>query len=186
MNRLRLMESRIPMRLRALRMDSPEVSRLRVDPRSVADNWMAAVRAGEVVQAEGAYRSCGKGIWARGDASTAFLAASLLDLMETDDTGARVMYLTTDEYLQSMRPDGDLYLADSAAESAITLLAHVPALHFLTDWGRSTISSLLIKRFVAGLPTLVSALHPTVAPDDFVGPGLGREAVLLVEIMDPK
>lgn len=185
MNRIRVIESRIPPRLRGLRLDSPEVAQMRVTPRDRVDRWVASVRAGEVVQAEGHYRTCGKGIWAVGGASTAFLAACLLDLLEEDSTGASVLYLTADDFLDSSRPDNDPYFAESAAEVHILLLAYVPNLRFVTDWGRNAIASLLIKRFDAGLPTLVSTLQSDVRPSDYLGEGLALEIFLGAEIMDP-
>lgn len=180
MNKIRMLESRIPPRMRGLRLSSPYVAKMGLDPDGLIEDYAASVRDGKVVLAEGEYLTCGKGIWAVGDGSTALLAALLQDLMDTDDSGASVMYLSADDYLESMRPDGERSHADRAESDHILLLAHVPTIRYLTDWGRGTIASLLTRRFDAGLPTLVASM---ASPTDFLPPGLAQEAFHMIAIM---
>lgn len=180
MNKIRLLESNIPPRLRGLRLSSPVIGEMVLNPVGVIESYAASVRAGKVVQAEGQYGTCGKGIWAQGDGSTALLAALLQDLMDTDDFGATVMYLNADNYLESMRPDGERSQAERAESDHLLLLSHLPQIRYLTDWGRATIGSLLTRRFDAGLPTFVAS---NAKPDDYLSPGLAVEAFHMVAII---
>lgn len=180
MNKIRLLESNLPMRLRGLRLVSPAIDAMVVDPPGKLEAYAASVRAGEVVMAQGAYETCGKGLWVSGAGSTALLAALLQDLMDTDETGAALLYLNCEEYLESMRPEGDRKYAERALSDHLLLLSHVPTLKFVTDWGRGTVASLISRRFDAGLPTFVAS---EAKPTDYLDLGLAREAFRLLAIM---
>lgn len=180
MNKIRLLESNLPVRLRGLRLSHPVIAAMDVDPPGRLEKYAASVRAGEVVMAHGQYGTCGRGIWATGDGSTALLAALLQDLMDTDETGASMLYLNCEEYLESLRPDGDRKYAERALSDHLLLLAHVPLPRFTTDWGRGTIANLVARRFDDGLPTFVAS---QAKPTDYLDPGLAREAFRLLAIM---
>ena len=180
MNKIRLLESNLPMRLRGLRLDSPVIREMPLDPPDKLESYAADVRAGKVVMAQGEYSTCGRGLWVLGEGSTALLAALLQDLMDTDETGASMLYLNCDEYLESMRPEGDRKYADRALSDHLLLLGNVPTLRFITDWGRGTVASLISRRFDAGLPTYVAS---QAKPLDYLDPGLAREAFRVLAIM---
>lgn len=180
MNKIRLLESNLPVRLRGLRLESPVIREMVLDPPGKVESYVASVRAGKVVMAYGEYSTCGRGLWVRGEGSTALLAALLQDLMDTDDSGAWLLYLNCDEYLESMRPEGDRKYAERALSDHLLLLGNVPTLRFITDWGRGTVASLISRRFDAGLPTFVAS---QALPTDYLDPGLAQEAFRLLGTM---
>lgn len=175
----RIIAAQIPPRLRGLSLKPEEERYLDTPvPRPVI-NWEASVRNGEVIKAIGNYQRCGKGIWATSVSSVAVLTALMRDLM-MDLDGTTGLYLGIDPYLESMRPnDGDRNLADKATEVDLLVLAYVGT-EAMTDWTRATVRSLLINRWEAGLPTLVSA---RVDPTEYLDRSLAREVFISVEIM---
>ena len=180
MNKIRLLESNLPVRLRGLRMDSPVIREMALDPPGKLEAYADDVRAGKVVLAHGEYLTCGRGLWVLGEGSTALLAALLQDFMDTDETGASMLYLNCDEYLESMRPEGDRKYAERALSDHLLLLGNVPTLRFVTDWGRGTVASLISRRYDAGLPTYVAS---QAKPAEYLDAGLAREAFRLLAIM---
>lgn len=183
MNKIRLLESNLPLRLRGLRLDSPPIAAMNISPPGKIESYAASVRAGKVVKAEGEYLTCGRGIWASGDGSTALLAALLQDLMDTDESGASLLYLDAEEYLESLRPDGDRKYAERALEDHLLLLANLPVSKFATDFSRRVIASLISRRFDAGLPTFVAT---QAKPLHYLDPALAQEAFRVVAIMETK
>jgi hypothetical protein len=177
----RIIAAQIPPRLRGLSLLPDEqrpLEGLRTHPSDTMTNWSEKVLSGAVVAAQGRYKSCGRGVWAMGAHATAYLTATMRDIMVQEPF--RGFYLSNIDYLDSMRPDGDRRYELHIAEDHLLVLANVGT-EPMTDWTRATVASLILKRFEAGFPTLVAA---TCAPSEYLPETLAQEIFLRVGIMD--
>lgn len=176
----RIQRAQIPPRLRGLSLldgeDRP-LTGFSANPDRITPAWSSKVLNGLVVSAAGEFSTCGVGVWATGSLAAPYLTATMRDLMvQAPYTG---LYLTVDDYLDSMRPDADRRYADRIQEDQLLVLANVGA-ESMTDWTRSTVRSLLLKRYDAGLPTLVAAM---CSPSEYLAEGLAEDMFVRVAIM---
>lgn len=178
--RRRILAAHIPPRLRGLSLLEGEERRLegaQQMPDDLATQWYDETLSGLVVAAVGHYETCGRGLWATRPLATAYLTALMRDLMVQRPFSG--LYVSVDNYLDSIRPDGDRRYSLRLEEDDLVVLANVGS-EPMTDWTRAAVRSLLIKRFDAGLPTLVSA---TVEPSEYLSDSLAKEMFLRVAIM---
>ena len=176
----RILAAHIPPRYRGLSLDEASERRVKgVEIRKghLISRWREQVLSGAVVAAVGHYETCGVGIWATGPLAGAYLTALMRDLMcEESYTG---LYLHVDDYLESLRPDGDRRFNDKVASASFVVLANAGC-EQMTEWTRGAVGSLILKRYEAGLPTLVAA---TVEPTEYLADSLAEAIFLRVAIM---
>lgn len=176
----RILAAQIPPRLRGLSLLDGEERRLQglaTDPPTTGPKWTERALSGAVVAAVGQYETCGKGLWATGTMANAYMTATMRDLMvQTTYSG---LYLPVNEYLDSVRPEGDRRFSARAAEDSIVVLSNVGT-EPMTEWTRASIRSLILKRFDAGLPTLVSAV---CEPSEYLVDSLAEEIFVRIAIM---
>jgi len=176
----RILAARLPMRMRGLSLTAGEprvLEGLCTNPPDLPTKWAEQVLSGAVVAAEGQYSTCGKGIWAVGPQAAAYLTALMRDLMvNAPFTG---LYVTASEYLDQSRPDGDRARADAASEVDLLVLTNTGQ-EAMSEWSRPTLSTLILKRFDAGLPTLVAAV---CEPTEYLKETLAKEIFARVAIM---
>lgn len=179
--RRRIVAARIPPRLAGLSMLHGEERPLEgicARHEEQVSTYVEDVLSGAVVAAQGRYKTCGKGIWTTGPRANEFVTAMMRDFMVLDAfTG---LYVNTEDYLESMRPDRDAQYSDKVGEVSFMVLAYAGQ-ETMTDWTRSTIRALLMKRYEAGLPTLVSA---TVEPTEYLIQSLADSMFIRVGIME--
>lgn len=178
--RRRILAAHIPPRLRGISLMPGEerlVEGFSIIPEGLTTTWAEDVLSGLVVAAVGEFETCGRGLWATGSGATTYLTALMRDLMV--QRPFRGLYLPVDDYLDSMRPDNERKYADRVASDDIVLLANVGT-EQMTEWTRATVRSLLLKRFDAGLPTLVSA---TCERSEYLADTLAEEMFTRVGIM---
>lgn len=179
--RRRILAAHIPPRLAGLSMlhgEQRPLEGISVKPQVRVTEYVENVLSGAVVAAQGRYKTCGRGVWATGDGATEFVTAMMRDFMVLDVfTG---LYVTSEAYLESMRPDGEEQYTAQAAAASFMVLAYAGQEN-MTDWARTTVRSLLMKRYEAGLPTLVSA---TVEPTEYLIQSLADAMFLRVGIME--
>jgi hypothetical protein len=177
----RIVAAHIPPRLRGLSLMDGEQRRLTgliTHPPDRISTWCSDVLSGAVVAAERHFLTCGKGLWATGHRPEAYLTSVMRDLMvQGPFTG---LYLPVDAYLDSHRPDGDHRFDIKVAEVSMVVLA-IAGTESMTEWTRSTLRSLFIKRFDAGLPTLVAA---SVEPSEYLADTLAGDIFYRVGIME--
>ena len=104
----RIIAAQIPPRLRGLSLRPDEqrpLEGLRTHPSDTMTNWSEKVLSGAVVAAQGRYKWCGRSVWAMGAHAAAYLTATMRDIMVQEPF--RGFYLSTIDYLDTMRPDGD-------------------------------------------------------------------------------
>lgn len=179
--RRRIVAAHIPPRLAGLSLLYGEerfLGDLRARPLGRISTYVEDVLSGAVVAAQGRYKTCGLGIWATNPRATEFVTALMRDFMVLD--GFSGLYVSTEDYLESMRPDRDAQYSARVAESSFMVLAYAGQ-EAMTDWTRSTIRALLMKRYEAGLPTFVSA---TVEPSEYLIDSLADSMFIRVGIME--
>lgn len=179
--RRRIVAAHIPPRLAGLSLIHGEerfLKGLRAKPLGPVSNYVQEVLSGDVVAAQGRYKTCGLGIWATGSRATEYLTALMRDFMVLD--GFTGLYVSAEMYLDSVRPERDAQYSAQAAEASFMVLAYAGQ-ESMTDWTRSTLRALLMKRYEAGLPTLVSA---TVEPSEYLTESLADSMFLRVGIME--
>jgi len=179
--RRRILAAHIPPRLAGLSMlhgESRPLEGVKPKPQVRVTEYVENVLSGAVVAAQGRYKTCGLGLWVTNAYATEFVTALMRDFMVLDSyTG---LYLSTELYLDSMRPERDAQYTAQAAEASFVVLAHA-GIEMMTDWTRATIRALLLKRYEAGLPTLVSA---SVEPTEYLPETLADSMFLRVGIME--
>lgn len=179
--RRRILAAHIPPRLAGMSLLHGEqgfLKDLRATPPGLVSTYVSDVLSGAVVAATGCYNTCGRGIWATKPRATEFVTALMRDFMVLD--GFTGLYVNTEDYLESMRPDRDAQYSDKVAEVSFMVLAYAGQEN-MTDWTRSTIRALLMKRYEAGLPTLVSA---TVEPSEYLTESLADSMFVRIGIME--
>ena len=178
--RRRILAAGIPPRLRGLSLMADErfpLTGVEVSPPDVMQRWIDRLYAGQIVRAEAQLDFCGRGVWAVGPRSSAYLTALMRDFMvRTPATG---LYLNVEDYLDSNRPDRDPSAGIRALEVDLLVLANVGS-EVPTEWSGGTIRGLLLKRFDDGLPTLVSAI---CEPTRYLVETLAREVLLRIGTM---
>lgn len=179
--RRRIVAAHIPPRLAGLSLLHGEERPLkghRASPLGRVSEYVEQVLSGAVVAAQGRYDTCGLGLWVTKPRATEFVTALMRDFMVLDAyTG---LYVSAESYLDSMRPERDAQYSAQAAESSFMVLAYVGE-ESMTEWTRSTIRALLMKRYEAGLPTFVSA---TVEPTEYLAESLADSMFLRIGIME--
>lgn len=179
--RRRIVGAHIPPRLAGMSLIHGEqgfLKDLRAKPLGEISTYVSDVLSGAVVAAAGRYKTCGVGIWSTSPRATEYLTALMRDFMVLDAfTG---LYVSTESYLESMRPDREAQYSDKAAEVSFMVLSYAGQ-EAMTDWTRSTIRALLMKRYEAGLPTLVSA---TVEPTEYLIDSLADSMFVRIGIME--
>ena len=179
--RRRILAAHIPPRLAGLSLLYGEerfLGDLRARPLGRISTYVEEVLSGAVVAAQGRYKTCGLGIWATNPRATEFVTALMRDFMVLD--GFTGLYVNSEDYLESMRPDRDAQYSDKVGEVSFMVLAYAGQEN-MTDWARSTIRALLMKRYEAGLPTFVSA---TVEPTEYLIESLADSMFIRVGIME--
>lgn len=179
--RRRIVAAHIPPRLAGLSLIHGEerfLKGLRAKPLGQVSTYVEDVLKGDVVAAQGRYKTCGRGVWATESRATEFVTAMMRDFMVLD--GYSGLYVSAESYLDSMRPEREERYTAQAAECSFMVLSYVGQ-ESLTEWTRSTIRALLMKRYEAGLPTLVSA---TVEPSEYLTESLADSMFLRVGIME--
>lgn len=179
--RRRILAAHIPPRLAGLSLIHGEerfLEGLRAKPLGRISTYVEDVLSGAVVAAQGRYKTCGLGVWATNPRATEYVTAMMRDFMVLD--GFSGLYVNTEDYLESMRPDRDAQYGDKVSEVSFMVLAYAGQEN-MTDWTRSTIRALLMKRYEAGLPTLVSA---TVEPTEYLIDSLADSMFIRVGIME--
>ena len=179
--RRRIVAAHIPPRLAGLSLIHGEerfLEGLRAKPLGQVSTYVENVLRGDVVAAQGRYKTCGLGIWATSARATEYLTALMRDFMVLD--GYSGLYVSAESYLDSMRPEREERYTAQAAECSFMVLAYVGQ-EAMTEWTRSTIRALLMKRYEAGLPTLVSA---TVEPSEYLTESLADSMFLRIGIME--
>ena len=179
--RRRIVAAHIPPRLAGLSMfpgESRPLEGVKPKPQVPVTKYVHDVLHGDVGAAQGRYKTCGLGLWATGSYATEFVTSLMRDFMVLDKyTG---LYVSVDAYLESMRPDRDAQYTAQSSESSFMVLAYAGT-EMMTDWTRATIRALLMKRYEAGLPTLVSA---TCEPSEYLTESLADSMFLRIGIME--
>lgn len=179
--RRRILAAHIPPRLAGLSMlhgESRPLEGVKPKPQVRVTKYVEDVLRGDVVAAQGRYKTCGLGLWVTNTYATEFVTAMMRDFMVLDSyTG---LYVSTDAYLESMRPERDAQYTAQSSEASFMVLAYAGT-EMMTDWTRATIRALLMKRYEAGLPTLVSA---TCEPSEYLTESLADAMFLRVGIME--
>ena len=179
--RRRIVAAHIPPRLAGLSLIHGEerfLEGVRAKPLGRVSKYVEEVLSEAVVAAQGRYKTCGLGMWAIGSRATEYVTALMRDFMVLD--GYSGLYVSAEMYLDSMRPEREAQYSAQAAESSFMVLAYAGQ-ESMTDWTRSTIRALLMKRYEAGLPTLVSA---TVEPTEYLTESLADSMFIRVGIME--
>jgi hypothetical protein len=165
--RSRIRTANIPKRCLGLSLKDPAalsaVSAVR--PHGIIEDWVAAVIDGKVVSSQD-YTRCGKGIWVKGAGAVTPLVSALQDLI----VGGHIMsglYLRTEDYLRSERPEGEREYRDKIYNDVVILAGYGSERRTDSGWAEATLDDLLVSRFDKGLPTLVTSLSRP--PESFSG-----------------
>lgn len=180
MIRSRLRTANFGARYLGLTTDHPAVKDLlqSVKPTGIVGKWADAVRGGKIVAAEGQFETCGRGLWLAGNGGGAIAASVVQDLI-ISSTIESALYVRTEEFLQSERPEGSRQYRDKAMSDVLILSGY--GTERKTEWAEATLDDLIVSRFDRGLPTIVTSL--VKHPDSFCG-YLGTEIFWSAAIME--
>lgn len=149
-----------------------------VRPEKLIEEWYANVKRGKVVKAEGEFATCGKGIWFVGITSGP-VACALSQSLIIDEAIESALYVRTEDYLQSERPEGERQYRSKIYSDLLILSGY--GTERKTEWAEATLDDILASRFDKGLPTIVtSAMKP---PESIAG-YLTGEMFFSAAIMD--
>jgi hypothetical protein len=125
------------------------------------DAWVDAFLNRQVVRAHGPRG--GVGIWALGNDADRFICTLAQQLFRVTEWSKHLTmtYVTAYEYIEDAKPESVNAFQDDARKSLVTIIGNYSP-SYVSDWGRNQIAELLITRFNAGLPTLVSATSHTM------------------------
>jgi hypothetical protein len=125
-----------------------------------AEAWVDAFLNRQVVRAHGPRG--GVGIWALGDTADRFVCTLAQQLFRVTQWSKHLTmtYVTAYEFIEDAKPESSDAFQEDARKSLVTIIGNYSP-SYASDWGRNQIAELIITRFNAGLPTLVSATsHP--------------------------
>lgn len=159
--RSRLRQAGFGPRYMGLTMDTPGIREILEDSADPLLGpsvrfWVELARTGMIIEAEGAFDTCGKGLWFVGGRSDA-LACAIAQTLVIDEIASSAVYCRAEMLLDSERPEGSReYRTRMYASGGIMVLSGY-GLHRLSDWSDATLDNLLANRVHSGLPTLVTA-----------------------------
>lgn len=143
-----------------LTLDHPvSVARLaQCDPPDGISLWVTRVSDGRIVRAQGEYLTCGKGLWLHGPNGPALGAAILQSLIVNEhiETG---LFVRTEQYLQSERPEGDRQFRDRQECDVLVLAGYGTERRNESGWAEATLDNLIVTRYEQGLPTIVTSMR---------------------------
>lgn len=145
-------------------------------PENFVREWASKFRSGDILMSD-TPRSCGLGLWLRGDFEADFVGAALLQSLLLEGYVESGLYLHVDDLLESETPDGES-LADKRWVDLLLLRGVGEHYNTVTNWANTTISGLLRRRFDRGLPTIITT--PKAPEDAGVPAGFARQAFLSV------
>lgn len=152
----------------------------RIAPKGIVDVWSNAVRDGKILRAEGQFETCGKGLWIAGNGGSAVACAAVQELL-IDRTIESALYVRTEEYLQSERPEGERQYRNRTGADVLILSGYGAERRNESGWAEATLDNLVAGRFDAGLPTIVTSILKT--PTTFCG-FVGSEVFYGAAIME--
>lgn len=179
--RSRLRTANFGNRYLGLTLSHPEVARVlsAMRPSDAVGVWMQAVRDGRIVRAQGHFATCGKGLWITGPHSAAVACAMVQELIITNSV-VSALYVRTEDYLQSERPEGERQYRDRAMSEVLILSGYGSERRTESGWAESTLDNLVASRFDAGLPTVVcSHLKPPSSMCGYLGNELFYGAAIM-------
>lgn len=158
--RSRYRKAAIPVRLRGILEDHALVQAMlaRCLPSNAVSGYAQAFRDGQVLRAEGRFKTCGKGLWLRGGEEADVIAAAVLQTLLLQEVVESGMYLSVHDLIEGERPGGSP--REGALDCDLVVLQGAGD-HYRTEsgWSDSVVSGFLRRRFDRGLPTIVPSLH---------------------------
>lgn len=147
-------------------------------PEDALSRWRSDLESGLILRAEGAFETCGVGLFLTGRHAGVVAAALLQDLI-TDGVIESGLYVMVEDYLASERPDGDRVFSESIWSDVLVLAGL--GTERRTDFARETVEGMLSRRFDRGLPTIVASSRKMrdMLPED-----LSMEAFRQIAIME--
>lgn len=166
--------AQIPRRFQNLMADSDLMAECLsvAKPDGKIQKWTALFRAGEILRSE-APRTCGLGLWLRGDFEADFVGAAVLQALVLEGHVTSAHYTDVHRLLAAESPEGDglgtrrsvdLMLIQGLGEHHVTA----------TNWSNTTLHALLRARFDDGLPTIITT--PKAPEDSGLPTGFLRQA----------
>lgn len=156
--RSRIRQAGFGPRYLGLTLDTPVIQSLMDDPDvgPLVLHWMELVRSGVVIEAEGAFETCGKGLWLTGGKSDA-VACAIAQTLVIEGIASSAVYCNSEIFLDSERPEGLREYRDLSYASGGIMVLSGYGFYRPSDWADLTLDNLLANRLHKGLPTLVSA-----------------------------
>ena len=159
--RARIRESQFSPRYVGLRLDDTGVQRVksRLAPDLAVDGWLAGMRDGRILRAEGEYYTCGKGLWLGGPdvGDLSALAAALTQELIIESVVESAYFITPEEYLTAERPDGDREVLEKCRRDVLVLSGYGSERRNEQGWAEATLAMLLSHRWDRGNPTIVTS-----------------------------
>lgn len=178
--RSRLKSANFGPRYLGLTLADPRITPILNDIRPVdlVPLWYDIVKEGKVVKAEGEFATCGKGIWFVG-VSSGPVACGIAQSLIIEGSISSALYIRTEDYLQSERPEGERQYRDRIYSDILVLSGY--GTERKTEWAEATLDDLIASRFDKGLPTIVTS---TMKPPDSIAGYLSGEMFFSAAIMD--
>jgi len=162
--RARIREAQFSPRDVGLRLDAPGVQSIksRLAPADATDVWLAGMRDGRILRAEGHYYTCGVGLWLVGRtandvADLSALAAALTQELIIESVVESAYFTTPEEYLTAERPDGDREVIANCRRDVLVLSGYGSERRGEQGWAEATLAMLLSHRWDRGIPTIVTS-----------------------------
>lgn len=170
--RARIREAQFSPRFVGLRLESPGVQAIkaRLTSADAVDGWIAGMRDGRILRAEGHYYTCGVGLWlvgrtVRDVADLSALAAAMTQELVIESVVESAYFVTPEEYLTAERPDGDREVLDKCRRDVLVLSGYGSERRNEQGWAEATLAMLLSHRWDRGNPTIVTSTRS--APESF-------------------
>ena len=152
----------------------------RVQPQGLIPRWSEKVRSGSIVSAVGQFETCGKGLWLVGRGGPVVAAATAQSLL-IDGSIQSLLYVMTEDYLRSERPEGEREYSARLDDDLWILSGYGTEHRTESGWVDSTLDGVISRRFDRGLPTIVTSMQ---RPKEFFHGNLASEIFYQAAIMD--
>lgn len=156
--RSRYLRAKIPVRLQGVMTDHDFVNRL-VDsstPDGFLRRYLVQFREGNILRAEGQYKTCGKGLWIVGGEEADVVAAAVLQSLLLDQTIESGFYVNVHDLVEAESPTGESF-GDNLFSDLLVLQGPGDHHQSASGWSDNIIFGLLRRRYDRGLPTIVSS-----------------------------